>query len=406
MVGAADGRGMDASDALSGLSCTACDSSYETGAGTGRCPDCTGVLEPVYDLGRVQVASADRGADAAGLLERTGLDALLPLESSERSSLGRGETPLLEATGLAATLDVGEVSIKSEGCNPTGSIADREMVSAVAAATARDAGHVALPTTGNGGLAAAAAAASAGLAAHVFVPSRSPFATKAMINVHGGDMTVVEGRHPDAVSAFESAVAGEPWYSLAPFDEPFRAEGIKPVAYEIAAARGWSTPDRVVVPTGHTTPLVGLFRGFRELADLGLVDDVPRLDAAQADGCAPLVDAIDAGADEPTPVERPDTVCGSLEVPDPAGGRLALGALAETGGTAIAVADEDLLLGATDLAETGVPTSVEGGAGVAAVRSLGDAGKLDGDEEVVLIDPVSAERSADLLRSHLMSRGR
>lgn len=395
---------MNAGDAFVGLSCLDCGGRYDPETVGGRCPDCGGPLEAVCCPDELTVEAVDEGD--GHLLERTGLDALLPVDVGDRHQLGRGETPLLDAPDLADEAGVAEVAVKAEGCNPTGSIADREMALAVPAARARGADHVALPTTGNAGQAAAAAAAGVDFVAHVFVPSRAPFVDKAMINVHGGDMTVVEGRYPDATAAFDSTRSSESWHSIAPFDEPFRVEGVKPVAYEIAAERGWIAPDRVVVPTGHVTALVGLFRGFRELRELGLLDDVPQLVGVQADGCPPLVEAFEADADEASTVERPDTVCGPLEVPDPPGDRLALQALAETDGTGVAVTDDALLRGATDLAEAGVPSSVTGGAAVAAVRTLATAGDLDLEEELVLVDPASPGKRADLLRSHLMSRGR
>ncbi len=148
-----------------------------------------------------------------------------------------------------------------------------------------------------------------------------------------------------------------------------------------------------MAPTGHGTTLVGLHRGFRELVVAGATERVPRLYAAQAAGCAPLVD--DA------PIEHPDTVCGPLEVPDPAGGRYALAATEETDGGAVAVSDERLLAAATGLTERGVPVSATGGAALAALEELSIAPA----ETVVVIDPVSVDREADLLRSHLMSKG-
>lgn len=399
---------MDTSDALSALACAKCGGGYDVDAVQGRCPDCGGVLEPVYDLERASIETPD-GTSQLGrsaLLERTGLGSLFPLNSGVHVANGCGGTPLLDASDYATEIGVDGLAVKAEGCNPTGSIADREMALAVAIARSRGSETVALPTKGSGGQAAAAAAAAAGLEARAFVPSRAPFATKAMINVHGAAMTVVEGRYADARSAFESASTSESWHSLAPFDGSFRAEGVKPAAYEIAAARGWEVPDRVIVPTGHGTWIVGLHRGFRELAQLGLTEDVPRLVAAQAEGCAPLVEALETGADEPIPVEHPDTVCGPVEVPAPAGGRLALRAVEATGGTAIAVADEDVLAGAVELAATGVPTSVTGGVAVAGAKALASAGSLGTDEDVVVVDPVSPDKRADVLRSHLMSRGR
>jgi len=391
---------------LSALDCPTCGAAHDPAAVAGPCPDCDGPLVPDYDLDAVRDAIDPAAADAtASAVSQVGLDALRPITADESLDLGEGQTPLVDAPTLADDLGVAGVTVKDEGCNPTGTVADREMAVAVAAAASHGATDVALPTMGNAGQAAAAAAARAGLDSHSFVPSRTPFVNKAMINVHGGDMSVVEGRYDDALSTFAAAIADADWHSLAPFESPYRQEGVKPLAYEVAAARGWSSPDWVVVPTGQVTTLVGVHRGFAELAALDLVDSVPRLVAAQSAGCDPVVQAHDGGADDTSAVETPDSVSGPLEIPDPAGGALALDALAETNGTAVPVADDDLMAAAASLAEAGVPTSVTGGAAVGAVCGLAERGEVASGDEVVLVNPVSANKEADLMRSYLMSQG-
>jgi len=391
---------------LSALDCPDCGATHDPEAVAGPCPDCGGPLVPEYDLRAVRDAlTPDATGATASVLSAVGLDALLPIATEDSLALGEGETPLVDAPTLADDLDVASVAVKDEGCNPTGTVADREMAVAVAAAASAGATDVALPTMGNAGQAAAAAAARAGIDSHSFVPSRTPFVNKAMINVHGGDMSVVEGRYSDARAAFADAMADADWHSLAPVETPYRQEGVKPIAYESAAARDWTAPDWVVVPTGHVTTLVGVHRGFAELDALDLIDSVPRLVAAQSAGCDPLVAAHDAGAADTTAVETPDSVCGPLEIPDPAGGSLALDALRETDGTAVPVADDDLMAAAASLAEAGVPTSVTGGAAVGAVRVLAERGAFAADDEVVLVNPVSANKEADLMRSYLMSQG-
>jgi threonine synthase len=344
-----------------------------------------------------------RGA-TGGLLDRTGLGGLVG--TRDRLDLGQGETPLLDAPVVADDIGVADVALKDEGQNPSGSLADREMGLAVGRAVAAGADTVGLPTTGNGGQAAALAAARADLASETFAPSRTPFVNKAMINVHGGDMTVVEGRYRDAAAAYRESIADESWYPLASFATPFRPAGVKPLAYELAAARDWTAPDCVVVPTGQATAIVGIYRGFRDLAELGLIDAVPRLVVAQASGCAPIADAVDAGDDSPRAVEHPDTVVGPLEIPDPAGGDLAIASIRESDGTAVALADDAILGGAQTLAEAGLPASVTGGAALAATRSLAERGELDTASAVVLVNPVTGNKEADLMRSHLMRQGR
>jgi threonine synthase len=395
---------METTEAFAGLCCLDCGETHDPGT-VGRCPVCGGALDPVYDRDPAAVTRDTLAADADGLARYADV---LPFPEGALVTAGEGGTPLVEVPDLADELGVEAVYVKDEGRNGTGAFVDRGVALAVAAAREHGASEVALPSMGNGGQAAAAYAARAGLDSQAFVPSRVPFVNKAMVNVHGGDMSVVEGRYADARAAFEEA-RETGWHSLAPFETPYRHEGAKTLAYEVAADLGWTVPDAVVHPTGHGTGLVGLRTGGRELAEWGLVDDRPRLYAAQASGCAPIAAAWDDGpADDPgtpEPWDAPDTICGPLEIPDPAGGRYVLDALSATGGAAVATDDEAILEGAVALAEAGVTMGATGGAAVGGARALADRGAFDGDDVVVLVNAVTGNKEADLLRSHLMSKG-
>jgi threonine synthase len=388
---------MHTTEAFDGLSCLDCET--HTGADSDRCPACGGPLAPGYDEAALADAHetlfAGDGPSGRGLAR---FAPVLPFPADTLVGLSEGETPLLSAPELAAEWGV-DVDLKLEGTNPTGGLVDREFALAVTAASERGADRVVLPTTGNGGQAAAAYAARAGLETHCFVPSRSTFDTKAMINVHGGEMDVVGGRYPDALTAFEERT--DDGHSLAPFETPYRHEGAKTLAYELAG----HDPDVVVHATGHGTGLVGLSRGFHELAATGVVDDPPRLYAAQPVDCAPVVDAWHDDRATTDPVEYPDTICGALEVPDPAGGSYALDALAATDGGAVAVDDDTILDTALDLAGCGLPVSATGATAAAAAAKLADRGVLEDADRVVLVDPATANRETDLLRSRLMSEG-
>jgi threonine synthase len=394
---------METTDALAGLRCMACDGQFDPDDAAGRCPDCDGALEPTYDdLTRAHGQIFEPADNASGGIDR--FAPALPLPADHLITVAEGSTPLSRCPMLADELGVGRLLVKDEGCNGTGSIADRGMAVAVGAAREHSAEAVALPTAGNGGQAAAAYAGRAGLDAHSFVPSRTTFENKAMINVHGGEMNVVGGRYPDARSAFVDATGGESWHSLTPFGEPYRHEGIKTVAYELVATLD-GAPDAVVIPTSHGLSLVGIDRGFRELAATGRIVDRPRLYAAQAAGCAPIATSWNGGEDGVEPTEHPDAICGPLEIPDPAGGSAVIDALAATDGGAVATPDGEILQGAVDLASVGIPVSATGGAGVSGARSLAADGAFSGDETVVLVDPATANREADILRSHLMKQG-
>jgi threonine synthase len=394
---------MDTTDRFAGLSCLACDRQFDATTATHRCPDCGGVLEPTYgDLADAHARLFEEG-------ERTGAGIaryapVLPVSDSALVTTGEGTTPLVDCPALADELGVGDLLVKDEGRNGTGSVADRGMALAVTAAREAGAETVALPSAGNSGQSASAYAARAGLDAESFVPSRTTFANKALINVHGGEMTVVGGRYPDAADVFADASEDEDWHSLAAFAEPYRSEGLKTLAYDLVADLG-AAPDAVVVPVAHGLALAGIDRGFRELAATGTIDQRPRLYAAQAEGCAPVVDAWEQGQDSVSPTEHPDTICGELEIPDPAGGEHVLDAIEASDGGAVATDDDAILESAVTLAGMGVPASATGGAAASGAHELAERGAFDDEATVVLVDPSSANREADILRSHLMKQG-
>ena len=245
----------------------------------------------------------------------------------------------------------------------------------------------------------------------MFVPSRTNFVNKAMINVHGGDMRVVEGRFDDARESYETergelpAADAETWFPAGAFDSPFRHEGAKPLYYEVVEQLDWTVPDAVVVPAGHGDVVSGVWKAAREFADLGLVESTPRLYAAQPDGCAPVVEAVNAGGD-PDPWEVPDTVVGRLEIPDPAGGLPAVEVVRASGGDAVAVDDENALDSAATVAQhEGLEVSVACGVATAGAWDLEEAGAFDADDTVVVLNTGTGNKDADIVRSRLMGRG-
>jgi len=411
---------METTAAFDGLVCVECDASHPATAC--RCDACGGRLVATYDDVPVDRQTLeDRRFDGIGRYAD-----LLPVPPGDLPTMTEGTTPLVSCPRVADELGVGAVYVKDEGANPTGTTADRGLALAVGAAAAAGATDVALPTTGDSGQSAAAYAARAGLESHSFVPTRSTFVTKAMTNVHGGDMTVVEGRYPDAVVAFEDTMNEKPtaeaqngrdgdgagestdaehWRSLAPFDEPYRLEGARTLLFEVVEQLDWDVPDAVVHPTGHGLGVAGSHLAVEQLEAAGLVDDGPALHVAQPAECAPVVAADDAGAGETDPWEHPDTLVGSLEVPDPAGGALALDAVRDTGGWAVGVEDDAALEAAVALAREGVEASATGGVGAAAAADLAASGHLGTDDVVVLVNPVAGNKENDVLRSHLMRKG-
>ena len=399
---AAGGRTRDMT-AFEGFRCTDCGTTIE-GAEARRCPECSGSLDARYDLDGVGLTAGALGERSGGWKHRE----LLPFVPD---GMGEGATPLVDAPRLAEELGVGRVLIKNEAHNPTGSITDRGLALVAEAADRAGADTLALPTTGDGGQSAAAYAARAGLLSRSFVPSRATFMAKAMINVHGGDMRVVEGRYGDARTAYRDAresmpaAEAEAWFPAAPFDSPFRHEGAKPIYYEIAEALGWTAPDAVVTPVGHGATIAGLWKGAREFETVGIVDGTPALYAAQPDGGAPVVEALERGGD-PEPWEVPDTVVGSLEIPEPAGGLAAVEAVRASGGEGIAVDDQDLLDSAATTAQhEGLEISVACGTAAAGAWELADSGAFGPDDTVVVVNTATGNKDADIVRSRLMSQG-
>lgn len=368
----------------------------------GRCPDCGGHLGPAYDPAAFDPGDLEIDATPTSMWA---FDQLLPETADESVSLGEGGTPLVSCPTLEAELSADILLIKDEGHNPTGTVADRACSVALTAAASDGETDVALPSTGADGVAAAAYAARAGLDAHAFVPSRCSHTTKAMLNVHGGDMTVVEGRLQDATAAFAEAMETEDWAAIDPGGAPWRATGAATLLPELLAQSDDGAPDAIVVPTGHGELLAGLHAAAELAEALGILESMPRLVAVQPEGCAPIVRAIEDGTDVRR-WEQPDTIAGSLEVPEPAFGRQAVAAVEETEGEAVAVPDDDLLAAACRIAAgEGVAASVAGGAAVAGTWALDDDGAFGDEETVVVVNTGAGSLDSDVLRSHLMRAG-
>jgi threonine synthase len=330
---------------------------------------------------------------------------VLPFDADAALSAAEGGTPSVDAPRVADELGLAGVAVKDEARNPTGSVLDRGLSVAVTAADAAAADLVACASPGNAGQSMAAYTGQVDLRSYAFVPTRSPFSNKAMVNVHGGEMKVVPGRLGDAVDALAEQLQSD-YVDLGAFATPFRHDGLKTVAYELLADRGWDVPDAVVVPAGTGELVVGVVDGLRECVELGLVDELPPVYAVQAEGCAPIAAAWQAGKTETEPWETPDTIVGELEVADPPGGAPALAAVAETGGEVLTVEDADALESAVAVASTEtVEVGLAGGVAAAGLWALAEDGPLGAADEAVVVNTEAATKAPDVLRSHLMGQG-
>ncbi|TMM19321.1 MAG: threonine synthase, partial [Actinobacteria bacterium] len=370
---------------IEGLRCRECARVYPAEA-LHVCDYCFGPLEVTYDYEAI-AARVTAGSIAAGPDTIWRYADLLPVEIEAPSvDLGAGFTPLVRADRLAAELGLGEVWVKNDTVNPTGSFKDR--VVSVALTKARQLGFkvAACASTGNLANAVAAHAARAGMESFVFIPHDLELAKIVTTAVYGGHLIAVEGNYDDVNRLCAELTAEHPSWAFVNVNvRTYYAEGSKTLAFEVAEQLGWEAPDHVVVPVGSGSQLTKIHKGFRELGDVGLLPEPPevRISGAQATGCAPVATAFAEGVDHIRPV-RPETIAKSLAIGNPADGWYALDAVRSTGGALEAVTDDEIVEGIGLLARTeGIFAETAGGVTVATLAKLAAAGVVRSDERVV-----------------------
>ena len=270
---------------------------------------------------------------------------VMPISTLEEIvSLGEGFTPIHHTTRLGQWAGFSQLYIKDESLNPTGSFKARGLSAAVTAAKARGATKLAIPTAGNAGGALSAYAAACGLPAIVFMPRDTPSAFAIECKSYGAELELVDGLISDCGKIVGERKEKEGWFDVSTLKEPYRVEGKKTMGYELAEQFAWTLPDVVIYPTGGGTGLIGMWKAFAELREMGWLEgDLPRMVAVQTTGCAPIIKAFDAGLDEvPEPWENVDTEVHGVRVRKAFGDRLILSALYESGGFAIAVDDREV----------------------------------------------------------------
>ena len=326
---------------------------------------------------------------------------LMPLiDDEEPVSLGEGWTPLFPAPRLGATMGLDQLYVKDESLNPTNSFKARGLSAAVTRAFHLGAKALSIPTAGNAGNAMAAYAAKAGLEAHVFMPRdvKTPFIREC--ELYGANVTLVDGLITDAgrIAAEQGKARG--WYDVSTLKEPFRIEGKKTMGYELAEQFNWSLPDWIIYPTGGGTGMVGMWKAFAEMSALGWIDPLkrPRMVTVQAAGCAPIIRAFETGTAKADMWEGAHTIADGLRVPRAIGDFLVLRAVRESGGTAVAVNDADMVRGMRDLGSLeGISAAPEGGAALHAIRELTGRGLIKRHERVVLFNTGGALKYLDVL---------
>ncbi len=326
---------------------------------------------------------------------------LMPLLPGELPiTLGEGGTPLLHARRLGAEIGLTRLFVKDESLNPTNSFKARGLSAAVTRAFHLGARTVSVPSAGNAANALAAYAAAAGIEAHVFMPKdvKVPFIREC--ELYGAHVVLVDGLITDAgrIAAERGGPLG--WYDVSTLKEPYRIEGKKTMAYEIGEALDWEFPDWIIYPTGGGTGMVGMWKAFAELEAIGwkAPGRRPRMVSVQAEGCAPIVQAFDEGADRAAPWPDARTLADGLRVPRAIGDFLVLRAIRESGGTAVAVSDRDMVRGMRDLgAREGISAAPEGGAALHALRMLVSARQVGADDTVVLFNTGGALKYLEVL---------
>jgi threonine synthase len=325
---------------------------------------------------------------------------VLPIFDGESPvTLGEGLTPLLHARRLGAAVGLERLFVKDESLNPTNSFKARGQSTAVTRARSLGAQTISVPTAGNAGNAAAAYAAAAGLSCEVFMPRdvKRPFVDECRL--YGARVTLVDGLI--TVAGRIAAERGGPlgWYDVSTLKEPYRIEGKKTMAYELAEQLQWRWPDWIVYPTGGGTGMVGMWKAFDELEAIGWMSGRrPRMVSVQADGCAPIVRAFEEGTERARPWEAAATVADGLRVPRAIGDFLVLRAVRESGGTALAVSDAEMIDAMQTLGRAeGISAAPEGGATLAALTRLVASGTIGRDDSVVLFNTGGALKYLDVV---------
>ncbi len=389
--------------ALTHLECFDCGERCDLTTPRATCPSCGRPLVARYDLERIrsQVPRESLGRYGTDLWRYR---VVLPFSPSFPAvRLGEGGTPLLPMPRLAESLGMDALWMKEESPNPTQSFKARGLSLAVNGALAWGRRGIALPSAGNAGSAAAAYAAAAGLPCRVAIPEDTPEAFVLELAAFGAEVRLVPGTIADCGRVVAEWAPAPEWWNVATFKEPFRLEGKKTLGYEIAEQMHWELPDAILYPTGGGTGLVGMAKAFLEMQALGWVGSrLPRLIAVQVRGCAPVVRAFERGDARTEAWANAATVASGLRVPSPFADTLILDAVRSTGGTAVAVSEEEMLDAMLEMsAQEGCFACPEGGATVAALRQLLASGELKRAERVVVYDTGSGLKYPEAWRAAL-----
>ena len=378
------------------LACSLCAARFEPHQVHNLC-SCGGTLYVRYDLSTIKATwSRDQVRSARTDLWRY-LPVLPPQHAESIVSLGEGMTPLIRTPRLGAAIGAQQLWVKDEGLNPTASFKARGMTTAITMARELRIRKIAIPSAGNAASAAAAYAAAAGIEAHIFMPKDVPRSNYIECKTLGATVTLVDGLISDCARIVAERKDQEGWFDMSTLKEPYRVEGKKTMGYEVAEQFDWELPDAIFYPTGGGVGMIGMWKAFDELEQLGWISAKrPKMIAVQAEGCQPIVHAFEQHASRSEFWQNASTIAAGLRVPKPLGDVLILNILRESAGTAVAVSDEEILDAGRKLASLeGIFAAPEGAACVTAARKLIANGFLKATDRIVLYNTGSGLKYLD-----------
>ncbi len=372
------------------LECTKCGERLSPAQPQTVCPKDAGILYARYDLQALK-KTFRRESLAGRVASLWRYKEVLP--DAEPVSLGEGFTPMLSSR------ETENVYIKDEGLNPTGSFKARGLSAAVTMAKHYGLGKLAIPSAGNAASALAAYAAAAHIEAHIFMPKDVPFANRVECQTYGAHVTLVDGLISDCARMVQTRGASSNWFDVSTLKEPFRVEGKKTMGYEVAEQLGWKLPQGIIYPTGGGVGLIGMWKAFDEMQELGWIgSERPQMVAVQARGCAPIPKAWDEGKSVSEMWSNANTIAAGLRVPKAYGDYLILDILNKSGGVALAVSDEEIVDAVRHWARVeGTFAAPEGAAALAAYRRLRSSGFFGPDDSVVLFNTGSGLKYLEVI---------
>ncbi len=370
---------------LDKLICTKCGKGYLATEIKRMC-DCGKVLFPVYNLEKAK-ETLSKNTMNKRRYNIWRMTEIMPVKDPTfYYSLGEGWTPILHLKNLGEELGLKNLFLKDEGLNPTGTFKSRGLCAAVSKAIELGVKEFVIPSAGNAGAALSAYAARAGRKAHVFVPKDAPELTIKEIRAMGADLVLVDGLITDAGKLAKEESEKHGWFDVSTLKEPYRVEGKKTMGLELAEQFDWSLPDVIIYPTGGGTGIVGMWKAFKELEQLGMIEGpFPRMISVQSSGCAPIIKAFREGKEHAEYWENANTIAAGLRVPAAIGDYLILKAIRESKGTAIDVSDVQIKASMVNLAKKeGIMACPEAAATVASLEKLIETGFLGSKDKIVL----------------------